>query len=717
MSSSIKSSGQVSYELRGDVAVMTVSNAPVNALSLAIRQDLVARIKQFEEDEAAKVAVIVGEGKVFIAGADIREFKRPATEPHLPDVIDGIEACTKPVIAAIHGVALGGGLEVALGCHFRVGVKGAKVGLPEVHLGIIPGAGGTQRLPRLAGYEKALEMIPSGAPIGADAAKAAGILDDVSDEADAVAAGLAFARSVIDNGTPLRRCSELVAPAVDAQVFADAKAAVAKRARGQKSPVVCVEAIEVASQTSFADGMAKEREMFMELKNSAQHRALAHAFFADRALGKLPEIEGIAPRTLKSIGVIGGGTMGAGIATGALMNGLSVTLIERDDEALGRAKATIAKNVGGAVKKGKLSAEQEQRIFDKALSLSTDYASLSEVDLVVEAVFEDIDVKKQVFEKLDAVCKEGAVLATNTSYLDVNAIAAVTKRPQDVIGLHFFSPAHIMKLLEVVVADKTAPDVIATGFQLGKIMRKIAVRAGVCDGFIGNRILATYRAAADAIVVDGSTPFEVDDVMLEFGFPMGPYAVADLAGLDIGWATRKRKAPTRDPRERYFTFADRMCEQGWFGQKTSKGYYVYEDGARKGTPNPAVLDILTEERKEKQINAQNLSKEQILDRYMAAMVNEAAKVVEEGIALRPLDVDMTLIYGYGFPRWRGGPMQYADEIGLEKILSNIKAYAEEDGYFWQPAKLLEELVASGRSFADLNAESGNNSAAKKHENA
>lgn len=717
MSSSFKSSGQVSYELRGDVAVLTVSNPPVNALSLAIRQDLAGCIKQFEADDAAKAAVIVGAGKVFIAGADIREFKQPATEPHLPDVIDQIEACTKPVIAAIHGVALGGGLEVALGCHFRVGVKGSKVGLPEVHLGIIPGAGGTQRLPRLVGYQKALEMIPSGAPIGADAAKAAGILDEVSEEADAVEAGLAFARSVIDFGTQMRRCSELVAPAVDPQMFALAKAEVTKRARGQKSPLVCVEAVEVASQTSFADGMEKEREMFMELKNSAQHRALAHAFFADRALGKLPEIEGVAPRSLKTIGVIGGGTMGAGIATGALLNGLSVTLIERDEEAVGRAKATIAKNVAGAVKKGKLSAEQEQRIFAEALSLSTDYGSLSEVDLVVEAVFEDIDVKKQVFQKLDEVCKAGAVLATNTSYLDVNAIAAVTKRPQDVIGLHFFSPAHIMKLLEVVVADKTAPDVIATGFQLGKLMRKVAVRAGVCDGFIGNRILATYRTAADAIVVDGSTPFEVDEVLLEFGFPMGPYAVADLAGLDIGWATRKRKAPTLDPRARYFTFPDRLCEQGWFGQKTGKGFYVYEDGARKGTPNPAVLEILTEERKEKQINAQTIAKEEILDRYMAAMVNEAAKVVEEGIALRPLDVDMTLIYGYGFPRWRGGPMQYADEVGLETILNNIKRYAQEDAYFWQPAKLLEELVASGRTFADLNAESGDKLAGQKRETA
>ncbi len=717
MSSSFKSSGRVSYEVRGDTAVMTVNNAPVNALSLAIRQDLDAGIKRFEEDEAAKAAVIVGEGKVFIAGADIREFKRPATEPHLPDVIARIEGCSKPVIAAIHGVALGGGLEVALGCHFRVGVKGVKVGLPEVHLGIIPGAGGTQRLPRLTGFEKALEMIPSGAPIEAEAAKAAGLLDEVSEEADAVTAGLAFARSVIDNGTPLRRSSEIAVPAVDPKVFADAKAAVTRRARGQRSPVACVEAIEIASQTSFADGMAKEREMFMELKTSAQHRALAHAFFSDRALSKLPEIEGIAARQLKSIGVIGGGTMGAGIATGALMNGLSVTLIERDDDALGRAKATIAKNTGGAVKKGKLSAEQEQRIFEEALVLSTDYASLSDVDLVVEAVFEDIEVKKQVFEKLDEVCKDGAVLATNTSYLDVNAIAAVTKRPQDVIGLHFFSPAHIMKLLEVVVADKTAPDVIATGFQLGKIMRKVAVRAGVCDGFIGNRILATYRAAADAIVVDASSPFEVDEVMLEFGFPMGPYAVSDLAGLDIGWATRKRKAPTRDPHERYFTFADRMCEQGWFGQKTGKGYYVYEEGARKGVPNPAVLEIVTEERKEKQINAKKLEKTQILARYMAAMVNEAAKVVEEGIALRPLDVDMTLIYGYGFPRWRGGPMQYADEVGLETILNNIKENAKEDAYFWQPAKLLEQLVATGRTFADLNAAQGNNSATKAHESA
>ncbi|WP_068010965.1 3-hydroxyacyl-CoA dehydrogenase NAD-binding domain-containing protein [Pseudovibrio axinellae] len=717
MSSSFKSSGQVSYELHDDVAVMTVNNAPVNALSLAIRQDLQANIERFDSDASAKAAVIVGAGKVFIAGADIREFKLPAIEPHLPDVIDRIEECTKPVIAAIHGVALGGGLEVALGCHFRVGVKGAKVGLPEVHLGIIPGAGGTQRLPRLAGYEKALEMIPSGAPIGTSDAKAAGILDHVSEESDAVAAGLAFARSVIDEGTPMRRCSQLVPAAVDAKMFEAAKLAVAKRARGQMSPVVGVEAVEVASQTSFAEGMEKEREMFMALKNSAQHRALSHAFFSDRALGKLPEIEGVAPRQLKAIGVIGGGTMGAGIATSALMNGLSVTLIERDEEALGRAKATIAANIGGAVKKGKLSADQEVRIFEEALKLSTDYGSLSNADLVIEAVFEDIEVKKQVFKQLDAVCKAGAVLATNTSYLDVDAIAAVTERPEDVIGLHFFSPAHIMKLLEVVVAEKTAPDVIATGFQLGKIMRKVAVRAGVCDGFIGNRILASYRTAADAIVMDGSTPFDVDEVMLEFGFAMGPYAVADLAGLDIGWATRKRKAPTLAPNERFFTFPDRLCEQGWFGQKTGKGFYIYENGARKGVPNPTVFEVLAEERKQKKITEQNLSKEQILERYMAAMVNEAAKVVEEGIALRPLDVDMTLIYGYGFPRWRGGPMQYADEVGLEKILNNIREYAREDDYFWQPAKLLEELVESGRTFADLNAGKGSQSATKTRENA
>lgn len=706
MSETIQSSGQVSYELNGDVAVFRVSNPPVNALSQAVRAGLQACLERFEGDAEAKAAVIVGDGSVFIAGADIREFKKPLTEPHLPELIDRMELCDKPIIAAIHGVALGGGLEVALGCHFRVAVEGAKLGLPEVHLGILPGAGGTQRLPRLIGAEKALEMIPSGLPTSAQTALSAGLIDELYAKGSSEEISLAFARRVIDNNLELRRCGQMPCAQMAPEAIAQVRAAVAKRARGQLSPVACVDAVEIACTTEFTEGMARERALFMELKASDQHKALAHAFFADRALGKLPEIAGVPPRDVAAMGVVGGGTMGAGIATAALLKGLAVTLIERDADALARAKATIAKNTAGAVKKGKLTAEQEERIFSELLSLNTDYGALGAADLVVEAVFEEMDVKKEVFRKLDAVCKPGAILATNTSYLDVNEIAGVTQRPQDVIGLHFFSPAHVMKLLEVVVADQTAPDVIATGFALGKRLGKVAVRAGVCDGFIGNRILATYRTAADAMVIDGTTPYEVDAALLEFGFPMGPYAVADLAGLDIGWAARKRKAATRDPRERDFGFADRMCERGWFGQKTGTGFYIYEDGARVGQPNPDVLAIISEERTKTQINAQSYAKSEILDRYLAAMVNEAAKVVEEGIALRPLDVDMTLIYGYGFPRWRGGPLHYADQIGLEKILNDIKRYASEDAYFWQPAKLLETLVSEGKCFADLNSGGG-----------
>ena len=445
-------------------------------------------------------------------------------------------------------------------------------------------------------------------------------------------------------------------------------------------------------------------QLFIELMTSDQRLGMVHAFFSERAVSKLPELKGVAPRALAEIGVIGGGTMGAGIATAALLSGLKVTMLEMTDDAASAARGRIEGNLQGALKRGKISADQFTTLTTQALSLATDYNALAQVDLVVEAVFEDMSVKKTVFTQLDAVCKPGAILASNTSYLDIDEIAACTSRPEDVIGLHFFSPAHVMKLLEVVVADKTAIDVVATGFALGKMLNKITVRAGVCDGFIGNRILAAYRTCADHMILDGASPYQIDAAMTKFGFAMGPFAVADLAGLDIGWASRKRLAPTRDARERVPSFPDKLCEDGHFGQKTGKGYYVYEAGKRGGTPNPDVPALIEANRAELDITPREFSDEEITRRYMCAMVNEAAKVVGEGIARRPLDVDMTLLFGYGFPRYRGGPLKWADIQGLDGILADINSYAKEDDYFWQAAPLLQKLVAEGRTFDDLNKE-------------
>jgi len=436
-----------------------------------------------------------------------------------------------------------------------------------------------------------------------------------------------------------------------------------------------------------------------------QRQGMIHAFFNERAVSNLPELKGVTPRDLNAIGVIGGGTMGAGIATAALLAGLPVTLLEMTPDAVHAAGERIGGNLSGALKRGKIDQAKFDHLTQSALTLATDYSALSDVDLVIEAVFEDMSVKKQVFAKLDAMCKPGAILASNTSYLDVNEIAASTSRPADVIGLHFFSPAHVMKLLEIVVPDATAPDVVATGFELGKRLRKTSVRAGVCDGFIGNRILATYRAAADHMVLDGASPYDIDAALTGFGFAMGPYAVADLAGLDIGWAVRKRKAAEGlDPRARTSTYPDRICEQGWFGQKTGMGYYDYSAGKRAGPPNPAVIGYIEEERAEKGITPRTFTKEEIVRKYMAAMVNEAAKVVGEGIARRPLDVDMTLLFGYGFPRYWGGPLKWADIVGLPDLLADIESWAKDDPYFWEPAPLLKQLVADGRTFDDLNKE-------------
>ena len=686
--------GKVSYERIGEIAVLTIDNPPVNAASQAVRAGLVDGMDRAEAE--ARAVVIVGGGRTFIAGADISEFGKPPRDPWLPAVCNRIEESTLPVVAALHGTALGGGLEVALAAHYRVAVPTAKVGLPEVTLGILPGAGGTQRLPRLTGAEAALKLITTGRHIPAAEAHELGILDHIAD-GDPRTIGLAMAEKLLAEGKGPRPVRDQPAPApVDFDAWYD-KAL--KAGRGQIAPATAVRAVQAASTMSFDDGLNEERRLFSELMDSPQREGLIHAFFAERAVSKLPELNGIAPRDIAKVGVIGGGTMGAGIATACLLSGLAVVLVERDGDAAQAAEGRIGGHLNGAVKRGKLSATERDALLS-SFRTATSYDALADADLIIEAVFEDMTVKRSVFAELDRTTKQGAILATNTSYLDIKEIAAETRRPEDVIGLHFFSPAHVMKLLEIVVADATAPDVIATGFALAKRLRKTAVRAGVCDGFIGNRILAHYRMALDNLVLDGASPYDIDRALVDFGMAMGPYAVSDLAGLDIGWAARKRRAADRDPKERVPVFADRLCELGHFGQKTGRGYYIYPDK----TENPDVAVIIDTVRDDLGIVPRRFTADDIQRRFMAALVNEAARVLDEGIARRPLDVDVTFIAGYGFPRWRGGPMKAADMAGLDQLLSDISSFSEEDAWFWTPAPLLERLVADGRTFEDLNKE-------------
>ena len=689
----------VRYEREGPVAVITVANPPVNALGRAVRQGLWSAIDRFAGDDA-QIALIVGDGKLFIGGADISEFGKPPMEPFLPDVCTHIERAPKPVVAAIHGPALGGGCEVALGAHYRLAIAGARFGFPEVKLGLIPGAGGSQRLPRLVGVAASLEIIPAGDPISAEKALEIGLVDRVA-EGDPRAAGLDYARELLAQNAPVRRVGEMSHPAADEAAFAEARAQWTRKARGEIAPLKAIDAVELATRLDLDEGVAQERRLFLELMETPQRAGLIHAFFNDRKVSRLPEIKDVAPRSFAKVGIIGGGTMGAGIATSCLLAGLTVTLVERDEAAADKARATISSNLDVAVKRGKLSPEKLTSTLD-ALSTVTDYGALADADLAIEAVFEDMAVKREVFTRLDAVMKPGAVLATNTSYLDVNEIAAATSRPADVIGLHFFSPAHVMKLLEVVVADATAPDVTATAFALARRLGKVAVRAGVCDGFIGNRILFTYRGAADRMILQGASPWQIDGAIKAFGLPMGPFEMADLAGLDIGYMTRQRKAATRDPRDVVPTWADEMYHRGWLGRKTGKGYYLHEGG--KAVPNKDVEPLLEAAREGHAQRAFDAAEIQRF--YMAAMVNEAAKVVEEGIAQRPLDVDVTLLYGYGFPRWRGGPLHWADGEGLPALVSDMETWAEADPYFWQVSRLLKRLVAEGRTFASLNEEEG-----------
>ncbi|QMV74962.1 enoyl-CoA hydratase/isomerase family protein [Comamonas piscis] len=702
---SAENAAVVTMAREGHVLVVTIQNPPVNALSQAVRQGLADAVAQARSDAQVQAILLVGSGKAFIAGADIREFGKPAMPPSLPDVLVQLENSDKLVVAAIHGPALGGGLEVALSCHYRLAVSGAKLGLPEVQLGLLPGAGGTQRTPRLIGVKAALDLMLSGRHASAEEALAMGLVDQVEPAgSDARTAGLAYANALLAQNAPVRRTREATALADKAASQAEldtAKAESAKKSRGLFSPGKIIECVQGALDLPFEQGMQNERKLFVQCLESPQRAGLIHAFFAERETAKIPEAKAAAPRALNRIGVVGGGTMGAGITVAALDAGLPVVMVERDDESIARGRANVEKVYDGLIAKGRLTAEKKAAIMAR-YSGSTDYAALTDVDLVIEAVFEEMGVKKAVFAELDKVCKPGAVIATNTSYLDIDAIAASISRPQDVIGLHFFSPANIMKLLEIVVPAKVSADVVATAFELARRMKKVPVRAGVCDGFIGNRILAVYREAANYLLEDGASPYQIDEAVREFGYPMGPFQVADLAGGDIGWATRKRKAATRNPNARYVQIADRIAEKGWFGQKTQRGYYLYPQGARVGEQDPEVLAIVDAERQRVGVTPRSFSNAEIMRRYMAAMVNEGANVVREGIALRPLDVDVTFLYGYGFPRFRGGPMKWADMVGLDKILADIREFAKEDALFWTPSPLLVELVDKGENFESLN---------------
>lgn len=694
----------VRQEIRDNVLVLTIDRPPVNALGIAVRRGLVQAIEAAQANPDVHAIVIHGAGRGFSAGADITEFGQPREFPWVGDVCDRIEACDKPVIAAMHGMALGGGLELALGAHYRIATKDTKLGLPEVQIGLIPGGGGTQRLPRLIGAQAALDLILSGRHASAGEALTLGMIDRIADAGDIVAQGIAMARDLLAQGAPVRRARDAMGLADQASSTAAveaARAGIARKARGLLAPFQILDAVQAAIGQPFETGSRIERECFLRCVESPQRAGLVHAFFAERKVRKAPETVSSTPRPIEVVGVIGGGTMGSGIAVSLLDAGLQVTMVERDDASLLAGRQRVEKVYDRLIANGRLSEPAKAAVMAR-FSGATSYDALAPADLVVEAVFEDMGVKKEVFQALDRVCKPGAILATNTSFLDIDEIAASVSRPQDVIGLHFFSPANIMKLLEIVVPKQVAADVVASGFALAERLRKVPVRAGNCDGFIGNRILYVYREVASHMMEDGASPYQIDQALEDFGYAMGPFRTNDLTGGDIGFATRKRKAATRNPEARYVRIADLLCERKWFGQKTGRGWYRYPDGARTGTVDPDVQALIDAERAERGITPRTFTDAEVIRRYMAALINESANVLHDGIALRPLDIDVTLVHGYGFPRWRGGPMRYADTVGLAQVLADIRAFEKEDPLFWKPSPLLVKLVEQQADFESLN---------------
>ena len=689
-----------SYAVHGPVAVVTLNNPPVNGLGHALRSGIVAALDQALADPQVQAIVLTGSARAFSGGADVREFGTPKAgqEPTLPSVIRALDGATKPVVAAIAGVCLGGGLELALGCHYRVAAPDASLGLPEVKLGLLPGAGGTQRLPRLIGLEPALNMIVSGQPVPANAFAGTPLVHALI-EGDLVEGAVAFAAQVAARGEPLPRARDLKVKQPNADAFLQfARNTVAAASKPFPAPLQCVEAV-AASLKPFDEGLQTERTLFQALMQTPESRALRHVFQAERAAAKVPGLpEGTVLRPIARVGVIGAGTMGGGITMNFLNAGIPVVLLEMKQEALDRGLATIRKNYENSMKKGKLKPEQvEQRMG--LITPTLEYAALKDADLIVEAVFEEMGVKEAVFRQLDAVAKPGAILASNTSYLDIDRIATFTRRPQDVIGLHFFSPANVMRLLEIVRGAQTAPDVLATSLQLAKQIKKVAVVSGVCDGFIGNRMLARYGAAAQGLINAGALPQQIDGALQKFGLAMGPFRMGDLAGLDIGWATRKRKAAEAGVEMKPIV-ADKLCEAGRFGQKTGAGWYRYEAGNRTPLPDSVTEQLIADYRAAHGITPRKISDEEIVERCIFALVNEGARILEEGIAARASDIDLVYLNGYGFPLHRGGPMLYADTVGLPQVVRSLRRFAAEPGAdaSWQPAPLLVRLAEEGRSF-------------------
>lgn len=690
----------VKVEIREGIAILTIDNPPVNALSVSVRSGLSEAMKRVSGDAQVQAVVITCAGRTFISGADIREFGQPFQPPGLPEVIDQIESCTKPVIAAIHGFALGGGLEVALGCHFRVAAKGTKLGLPEVKLGLLPGAGGTQRLPRAVGPDLAVKMIVSGEPILAEEALRNGLIEEIIDGSPA-AAGEAFARKVIAERRPIRRLrnddAKLVAARADRSIFTKAAAAANKKNRGLEAPVAAAEAVSWSLEVPFDEALTREFDTFLRLMNGSQSKAQRHAFFAEREAAKISGVpEGTKPRKIETVAIIGAGTMGGGIAMSFASAGIPVTIIELSQEPLDRGIGIIRKNYEATAARGGISADDvanRMSLIKGAVGLE----NVKDADLIVEAVFETMAIKLDIFSKLDQLAKPGAVLATNTSYLDVNKIAAATKRPQDVLGMHFFSPANVMKLCEIVRGSKTAPIVLATVVAVARRINKVPVVVGVCNGFVGNRMLDVRGKQASKLLYEGALPQQADAVLTKFGMPMGHFAMGDLAGLDIGWRSRLDRGE-KEPIE------DSLCEAGRLGQKTGKGFFKYEAGSRSPLPDEVVEKLIEQTLARLGIKRRVVSDDEIHERLLYPLINEGVRILEEGIATRPSDIDVVWLYGYGWPVYTGGPMFYADQVGLKRIADRLSFYAEQDGdTSLQPAPLLKRLAERGESFSSLRA--------------
>ena len=697
----------VSYELRENIGVILVNNPPVNALAQVVRQGILNAVNTAQED-ASEAIVLACEGRTFIAGADITEFGKPPKDPWLPEVLTAIENSSKPVIAAIHGTALGGGFEVTLACHYRCAVPSAKVGLPEVKLGLLPGAGGTQRVPRITGVQAALDMITSGNPISSAKANTMGLVDELLADEDVVGGAIQYAKGLVETGAPLKRIRDIsIDPSsIDPNFFDNSRKQLARRARGQIAQDRIVSCLEAAVKLPIDEGLERERELFRELVASPESAAMRHIFFAERQAAKIKDIAKDTPlRPIQKVAIIGGGTMGGGIAMCFANVGIPVVLLEINDEALKRGMGIIRKNYTITVQKGKLAeGEMEERI--SLISGTSSFDDIGNVDMVIEAVFENLDLKKEIFGKLDAVCKPGCILATNTSYQDVDAIAEATSRPEDVVGMHFFSPANVMKLLEVVRGARTADDVLASVMQVGKRIGKVCALSGVCYGFIGNRMLGGYGREAQMLLLDGCTPAQVDGALETFGMAMGPLAMGDLAGLDVGYKARQSRTDLPDDPKLY-RMGTLLVEMGRHGQKTGSGFYKYDPETRKRISDSEVEALIIEEAGKMDIEQREISNDEILARCFYPLINEGAKILEEGIAQRASDIDVVYIYGYAFPVAKGGPMHYADSVGLKNVYDKICEFRDRYGEeYWKPAPLLKQLAEEGKSFAQWDAEIG-----------